>query len=118
MDKRKKWVKRRIIKTDIRKGDLVSVITGKEKGKQGKVLEVIYKKGMVVVERVNMVKKAVRPNQEMQQGSIIEIEAPLNISNVNIICPKCNKKTKVSRKEINGKRVRVCKKCNEMIDKV
>ncbi len=118
MDKKKKWLKRRITKTNIKKGDTVIVITGKEKGKQGKVLEIIYKKGQIVVERINMVKKAVRPNQQMQQGGIIEIEAPLNISNVNLVCPKCNQKTKVTRKEVNGKRVRVCKKCNEIIDKV
>jgi len=118
MDKKKKWEKRRIRKTGIKRGDTVYILTGKDKGKEGKVLEVIYKRGLVVVEKVNMVKKAVRPTQQMPQGGIIEIESPIHISNVKLICPKCNAKTRIKRKKINGKSVRVCVKCNEIIDKV
>ncbi len=110
---------RKLRKTNIKKGDTVVILTGKDKGKQGRVLRVDYKKARVTVEGINLVRKTVRRSQQYPQGGIIDLEMPLDISNVMLICPKCNKRTKIIRKTIeNGKRVRVCKKCNEIIDKV
>ena len=65
-----------------------------------------------------MSKKAIRPNQQNPKGAIIDIAMPVHISNVRLVCPKCSKPVKILRKKINDKRVRVCKKCNEIIDKV
>ncbi len=111
--------KRKLRKANIKKGDMVVILAGKDKGKQGKVLNVDYKKARVTVERINLVRKSVRRSQMYPQGGIIDLEAPIDISNVKLICPKCNQRTKIMRKTIeNGKRVRVCKKCNEIIDKV
>lgn len=110
---------KKLKKAKIKKGDTVIVITGDDKGKQGKVLNVDYKTARVTVEGVNIVKKTLRRTQSNPQGGIIEIEAPIHISNVMIVCPNCNKQTRVKYKILeNGKKVRVCKKCNNYIDKV
>ena len=103
-------------KLSIRNGDKVRVITGKDRGKEGKVLRVLPDKRRVVVERVNMVKKATRPTQKNPQGGLLEIEAPLHVSNVMIVCPKCSQPTRIGRKREGGTRVRVCKKCGNDID--
>ena len=101
----------------IKKGDTVVVLTGKDKGKQGAVKQSFPQKQRVVVEKVNMVKKAMRPTQSNPQGGITSIEAPLHVSNVMLICPECKQPTRVS-KRVNeaGKKVRVCKKCGKDID--
>nr|WP_251231656.1 50S ribosomal protein L24 [Adlercreutzia aquisgranensis] len=101
----------------IKKGDTVVVLTGKDKGKQGEVKKSIPKAQRVVVEKVNMVKKAMRPTQANPQGGISSIEAPLHVSNVMLVCPECKQPTRVS-KRVNeaGKKVRVCKKCGKDID--
>ncbi|MBS6940409.1 MAG: 50S ribosomal protein L24 [Slackia sp.] len=96
---------------NIRKGDKVEVITGKDKGKQGVVLRGIPQNQRVLVEGVNMVKKAMRPTQQNPQGGIVTKEAPIHVSNVMLICPSCGKPTRVSNKRVDGKKVRVCKKC-------
>lgn len=102
----------------IRKDDTVIVTTGRERGKRGKVLVVHPKLGKVLIERVNMVKKHMRPNKTYQQGGIIDKEAALNLSNVRLVCPKCDKPTRFNNKVLEtGKKVRVCKKCQEVIDK-
>lgn len=98
-------------KIHVKKGDLVMVITGKDAGKKGKVLEVLLKKGRVVVEKVNMVKRHTKPTQSMPQGGILEKEAPIASSNVMLFCPECNNVTRVSVKETEAGKVRVCKKC-------
>jgi large subunit ribosomal protein L24 len=98
-------------KIHVKKGDLVMVITGKDAGKKGKVLEVFPKKGRVVVEKVNIVKRHTKPTQSMPQGGILEKEAPIASSNVMLFCPECNNVTRVSMKETEAGKVRVCKKC-------
>lgn len=100
----------------IRKGDKVKVIAGKDKGKESKVLAAVPHSERVLVEHVAMIKKASRPTQKNPKGGIIEMEAPIHVSNVMLICPKCHKATRVSRKRVDGKRVRVCKQCNADID--
>jgi len=101
----------------IKKNDIVTVIRGKDRGKSGKVLKVFTKDDRVVVEKVNFVKKHTKPSQKVQQGGIIEKEAPLHVSKVMLICNKCGKRTKVKMGRLaEGKPVRICKKCNEMLD--
>ncbi|MGM0410750.1 MAG: 50S ribosomal protein L24 [Bacillota bacterium] len=102
----------------IKKGDQVEVISGKDRGKRGEVLKVIPDDDRVVVEDVNIVHRHQRPTQDMPQGGIIENEAPIHISNVQLVCPHCDKKTRFGVDVLdNGKKVRVCKKCDEDIDK-
>ena len=105
-------------KITIRKGDTVKVIAGKDRGKTGKVLRSVPEKSRVVVEKVNMVKKAMRPTQQNPQGGIMSVEAPIHVSNVMVVCPECKQPTRVSHR-VNeaGKKVRVCKKCGKDIDK-
>ncbi|MBW1900080.1 MAG: 50S ribosomal protein L24 [Deltaproteobacteria bacterium] len=101
----------------IKKDDKAIVITGKEKGKIGGVLKVDFEKGRVVIEKVNMVKRHSKPSMQTGQGGIIEKEAPLDISNVKIICNKCTEPTRIGNRRLeDGSKVRVCKKCGESID--
>jgi large subunit ribosomal protein L24 len=101
----------------IKRNDLVMVTTGKEKGKTGKVLKVIPKKNRVVVEKVNFIKRHQRPTGQLRQGGIIEKEGPIHVSNVSIMCGKCNQPVRIGRKILeNGKTVRMCKKCGEVLD--
>lgn len=95
----------------VKKGDVVMIITGKDAGKKGKILEVIPKKGRVVVEKANIVKRHTKPSQSMPQGGIIEKEAPMASSNVMLFCEECNSVTRVSVKLTETGKVRVCKKC-------
>ncbi|WP_461210862.1 50S ribosomal protein L24 [Desulfocurvus sp. DL9XJH121] len=105
-------------KYKIRKDDKVMVIAGKDKGKVGKVLKILRKKDRVLIEKVNMVKRHTKANPYTQQpGGIVEKEAPIHISNVALMCDACAKPTRVGFKETtDGKKVRFCKKCNEVID--
>ena len=103
-------------KLSIRTGDKVKVIAGKEKGKEGKVLATLPYKERVIVERVNMVKKATRPTQRNPKGGFLEIEAPLHVSNLMLVCTKCSQPTRVGRKRVDGNLVRTCKKCGNDID--
>lgn len=102
----------------IHKDDKVMVIAGKDKGKIGKVLKILRSKDRILVEKVNVAKRHVRPNPYRQQpGGIIEKEMPLHVSNVMVVCDACAKPTKVGyRYTEDGKKVRFCKKCNEIID--
>jgi len=102
---------------NIKKGDTVLVITGKDAGKKGKVLKVIPKANRVVVEGVNKAKKHQRPSRAIPQGGILQIESPLNASNVMLLCNKCNKPTRIAKKFLdNGTKVRFCKNCGEVVD--
>jgi large subunit ribosomal protein L24 len=102
-------------KLNIRKGDLVRVLTGDSKGQQGKVLEVMPADRMVLVEKVNMVSRHTKPNAKNTQGGIIKQEAPIHISNLMLVDPKSGKPTRVGRKLEDGKLVRVAKKSGEVI---
>ncbi len=102
---------------NVKKGDRVKVIAGKDKGKEGEIIRALPSKGRVVVEKVNMIKKAMRPTQQNPQGGISTMEAPLNVSNVMLVCPSCKAATRVGhRVKDDGKKVRVCKKCGKDID--
>ena len=98
-------------KMNIKKGDTVEVLSGKDKGARGQVLRAFPAEGKVLVERVAMVKKATRPNQMNQQGGIVEQEAKIDASNVMLVCPKCNKATRVGHAGEGKDKKRVCKKC-------
>lgn len=100
----------------IKKNDTVKIIAGKDKGKSGKVLRVIPKKDRAIVEKINMVKRHMKPNQQTRQGGILEREAPIHISNVMLICSKCTDPTRVGYKTVDDRKVRYCKKCEEVID--
>jgi large subunit ribosomal protein L24 len=103
-------------KFHVKKNDLVMVIAGKDKGKSGKVLSILSKKNRVIVEKVNFIKRHTRPSSKQRQGGIIEREGPINISNVMLICTKCNKPSRIGKKYIeDDKKVRVCKKCGEIL---
>ncbi|WGS65359.1 50S ribosomal protein L24 [Marinitoga aeolica] len=103
----------------VKKGDLVRVISGKDKGKEGKVLRVIPKLNKVIVENVNIVKKHQRPTQQLREGGIIEQPSPIHASKVMVVCPSCGKPTRVGYRFLEeGRKVRICRKCNEIIDKV
>ena len=98
------------------KNDTVLVTSGNYKGKKGKVLKVFPKENRIIVEGVNFIKRHTRPNQKNQQGGIVEKEAPLDASKVMVVCPKCDTPSRIGRQVLeDGKRVRVCKSCNEMI---
>lgn len=102
----------------VKKGDTVIVITGKDKGKKGRVLAAYPKKDRVLVEGINLVKKHTRPSQANPQGGIVTQEAPIHVSNVSLVDPKSGKPTRIGYKVLdNGKKVRVAKKSGEVIDK-
>ena len=96
-------------KFHIKKGDLVQVNAGEDKGKQGKVLEVFPDKERAIVEGINMITKHVKPTRMGQSGGIIKTEAPVYASKVQLVCPKCGKPTRVGHVVENGKKLRVCK---------
>jgi large subunit ribosomal protein L24 len=97
--------------------DQVEVIAGKDKGRVGKIIKVITKTDNALVERANMIKRHTKPTATNQQGQIVEKEAPIHVSNLMLVCPKCTKTVRVGRKILeNGAHVRICKKCNENIE--
>ena len=97
--------------------DTVLVIAGKERGKTGRVRRVLPKKDRVVVEGINVVKRHMKPRSATaRQAGIIEKEAPLHVSNVQVICPKCNKPTRIGHGIVDGHKVRVCKHCGEQFE--
>jgi len=102
----------------IKKGDKVKVIAGREKGKTGEVLKVDPGKGRAIVSKVNFIKRHQRPTQQMKNGGIIEKEGSVNASNLQLLCPRCNESSRVGFRKIDGKSVRYCKKCDEVVDKV
>jgi large subunit ribosomal protein L24 len=104
-------------KLKIKKGDTVLVVSGRERGKSGKVTRVAPDHGHVFIERLNIVKRHQKPRGQQGGGGIVEKEAPLAISNVMVLCGKCNEPVRVGRKQLeDGRRVRVCRSCGEQID--
>lgn len=104
-------------KTQIRKNDIVKVISGREKGKVGRILKIDREKGRVFVEKLNLVKRHTKPGKSNPQGGIVEKEAPLSYSNVLIMCDKCNKPTRIAMAaDDSGKRSRVCKRCGDVLE--
>ena len=104
----------------IKKNDTVVVISGRDRNRRGKVLEVLHKRHRVVIEGVNMVKRHVKAgsDQKAPQGGIIEVAASIDISNVRAVCSKCNQPTTIGQRKIEGgEKRRFCKKCNEGLDK-
>ena len=99
----------------IKKGDMVQIIAGREKGKTGKVLKVTDAPHGVLVEKLNMVKRHTKPTQKSQLGGLVDKEAPLHHSNILLLCPKCNRGVRVGRKLTGDKYIRVCKKCGETL---
>lgn len=101
----------------IRKDDTVLVVTGKDKGKKGKVRFAYPKDEQVIVDGINFIKKHTRARGQVKQAGIIELEAPIHISNVLLVCNKCNRPTRVAFHFLeDGKKVRICHSCNEVID--
>jgi large subunit ribosomal protein L24 len=106
------------MKANLKKDDTVLVIAGKERGKSGKVVRVMRDRGKVIVERINMIKRHRKPTGPQNPGGIVEKEAPLDLSNVMLLCRACDKPVRVGRKVLdNGSHVRVCRACDEVIDK-
>ncbi|MBI3581461.1 MAG: 50S ribosomal protein L24 [Nitrospinae bacterium] len=103
----------------VRRDDFVEVRSGKDRGRRGKVLSVLPKESSVIVEKVNMVKRHQRPSQKVRQGGIIEKENKIRVSNVMVVCQKCDKPVRIGGKRLeNGKNVRICRKCGEVLDLV
>jgi len=99
----------------IRKGDMVQIIAGREKGKTGKILRVLRDSNRVVVEKLNVIKRHTKPSQKNPQGGILEKEGSINYSNVLLLCPKCNRGVRVGHKLEGNKKTRICKKCGGSI---
>jgi large subunit ribosomal protein L24 len=100
----------------IKKNDTVLVTTGREKGKKGRVLSVKPSEEELLIERINVIKRHMKPSKKQTQGGIIEKEAPLHISNVMLLCPKCGKPTRIAHAVLaDGNKVRSCKRCKEVI---
>jgi large subunit ribosomal protein L24 len=101
----------------IKKNDNVLVTAGKEKGKRGRVIAVYPRENRVLIEKLNMIKRHTRPNQQLRQGGIVEKESPISAANVKLICAKCDKPTSITRKaQGDGVRVRVCKACDATLE--
>ncbi len=106
-------------KMRLRKGDRVYVVSGKDKGKEGTILRRDLARELIIVENVNMVTRSTRPTQKNPKGGLLKKEAPFHASKAMLVCPSCGKPTRVSRAFLdNGAKVRVCKKCGEVVDKV
>ena len=103
----------------LKKGDEVIVVTGKDRGKRGRVLKVHPDKNRLIVEGVNMIKRHTKPNPGRQvKGGIVEREAALHASNVQLVCPECSKMTRIGHKILaDGRKVRICRKCEGVVDK-
>lgn len=102
---------------NIKRDDRVVVLSGKDRGQIGRVLAVFPEAGSLLVERVNLIKRHTKSGGYRQQGGIIEREAPIDVSNVMLICPRCNRQTRIYRKKLEtGFRVRMCRKCQEVVD--
>ena len=103
--------------TYLKKNDQVEVIAGKDKGRVGRVLRVLREDDKAVVERINLIKRHTKPKEMNQQGQIVEKEAPIHVSNLQLICPECTKTGRIGRKVLDdGSKVRYCKSCGESIE--
>jgi len=99
----------------IKKGDQVLISTGKDKGETGKVVRVLPQENKVVVEGLNLQKKNIRPEKKEESGQVVEFPAPMDVSNVKLICPSCDQPTRVGFTEEGEEKFRVCKKCEDKI---
>ena len=100
----------------IRKGDTVRIIAGKDKGKSGKVLEVNPRAGRILIEKLNIIKRHMKPSQKNRQGGIIDREAPLQVSNVMVVCENCGKASRMGMRRLeDGEKMRYCKKCGDIM---
>lgn len=99
----------------IKKDDQVLIISGKDKGRKGKVIEALPKQARIIIENINLRKKHVKPKKSGEKGQIVELPGPLSVSDVKIICPKCSKAARVGYKLEGKKKYRICKKCNQEI---
>jgi large subunit ribosomal protein L24 len=105
-------------KLHVKKSDLVMVVSGKEKGKSGRILKVMPEKEKVIIEKINFIKRHARPHGKQRQGGILEKEAPVHTSNVMLLCEKCNKPVRIGHRVVEGsKKARYCRKCGEIFDK-
>ncbi len=105
-------------KLHVKKNDIVKVISGKENGKSGKILKAYPAKQRVIVEHLNMIKKHTKQRKQGQGGGIIEREGTIHVTNVMLVCPACKQATRVGKKFLeDGSKIRVCKKCGEVVDK-
>ena len=101
------------VKPHVKKNDTVLILTGKDRGKQGKVLRVNATKGTAIVERANMMKKHTKPNpQKNVSGGVLEREAPIKLSNLQVVCPSCDKPTRAGKHRTDEGSARYCRKCN------
>ncbi len=107
------------LQTPIRKNDNVVVITGKDRGKRGRVLQLVPAKNRLIVEGVNIVKRHTRPNPRQNvKGGVVEREAPLHASNVQLVCPECGAPTRIGKRLLgDGRKVRICRKCDGVVDR-
>jgi large subunit ribosomal protein L24 len=102
----------------VRRGDTVAVIAGRDRGKRGKVLRVLPDRGRVVVEKINLMKKHQRPTQKLRQGGIIEREGALALSNVLVVCGRCDRPVRTGTRILaDGRKTRICRRCGESIEK-
>ena len=99
----------------IKKGDTILVISGKDRGRKGKIIEVLPKEGRIAVEGVNLVKKHIRPKKSGEKGKIVSLPALFSVSKAKIICPKCGEACRIGYKIEGEKKYRICKKCNQEI---
>lgn len=100
----------------IKKNDTVVVTSGREKGKRGRVIAVYPSENRLLIEKLNIIKRHTRPNQQLRQGGIVEKEAPISAANVRLVCPKCDRPTRVVRRIDGDSRSRVCRSCSEVLD--
>ena len=107
------------VQTPVRRNDTVVVTAGKDRGKRGRVLKVLREKNRVIVEGVNFISRHTRPNpQKNIKGGVVKREASLHASNVQIICPQCGNRTRIGHKLVgDGRKVRICRKCQGVVDK-
>lgn len=104
-------------KNFLKVNDQVEVITGKDKGRVGKIIKVYKKSDKALVERINMIKRHTKARAEGQEGQIVDKEAPIHVSNLMLVCPKCTNTVRVARKSLeDGTKVRICKKCSESVE--
>ena len=107
---------RAVPKMGIRSGDTVIVISGKDRGKKGRVIRAYPRRGAVLVQSINFIKRHTRPSQRNQRGGVVEHEAPLSVANVMLVCSRCNKPTRIEHARLeDGSKTRRCKKCREVI---
>ncbi len=99
----------------VKKDDQVLIISGKDRGRKGKVIKAFPKQGKIIVDKMNIKKKHLRPKKQGEKGQVVEIPAPIDVSNVKIVCSKCGKATRVGYKVEKERKYRVCKKCGQEI---